>query len=96
MGFHIEAGSQQHMHIKNACAMTIKIENWRNIFHCNSDFSFCIKDEVLRSSANLFYKHIPIKYIYFEIQRDKLEGLRSMKQSKVLSSFWLLKLFRLL
>ena len=84
------------MHIKNACTMTIKVENWRNIFLCNPDFSLCTKDKVLRSSADLFYKHIPIKYIYFEMQRNKLESLRSMKQSKVLSSFWLLKLFRLL
>ena len=76
--------------------MTKKVENLRNIFQRNPDFSFCIKDKVLRSSANLFYKHIPIKYIYFEMQRNKLESLRSMKQSKVLSSFWLLKLFRLL
>ena len=84
------------MHIKNACAMTIKVENWRNIFLCNPDFSLCIKDKVLRSSADLFYKHIPIKYNYFEIQRDKLESFHSIKQSKILSSFWLLKLVRLL
>ena len=46
------------MHFKEPPAVMKKFENWQNNYHYNTDFSICIKDTVLLSSANLFCKHI--------------------------------------